>query len=211
MRIPKSFSRKNPKNLNRLSVSSKFIRLSRPQTSIPFDRLVSPSGRARRSLSVFSLVRLVAVVSVSPSGRATWSLSSLGLAVSLVSPSRRAVSVIADISRFSLVKLELDKGQKVLERLKNLGVEQIEEIYLPEIMVPLDHFKESWYINRLEQLATKASDLLVLSLSEELSTVHEPKPSYMFVPHSQSSSDMRCILTGCCPQMEIQKCFKAAF
>ncbi|KAK9127862.1 hypothetical protein Syun_016659 [Stephania yunnanensis] len=29
------------------------------------------------------------------------------------------------------------EGQKVLERLKNLGVEQIEEIYLPEIMVPL--------------------------------------------------------------------------
>ncbi|KAK9113743.1 hypothetical protein Syun_020540 [Stephania yunnanensis] len=88
-RNPQIIPTKKPQNLNpSLRLVAPADRLV-PCTSIPFDRLVSPSGRASWSLSVLlALAVSVAVVSVSPSGRATWSLSlsrvspSLGLSVS---------------------------------------------------------------------------------------------------------------------------------
>ncbi|KAK9154985.1 hypothetical protein Sjap_002465 [Stephania japonica] len=143
-RNPQIIPTKKPQKPKFVSPSRRAGRSSRPHTSIPFDRLVSPSGRASWSLWCSALavwsrwspfLRLVvlpglavSLVSpsrragrssrphtsipfdrlVSPSGRASWSLwcSALavwsrwspflrlvvlpGLAVSLVSPSRRA-------------------------------------------------------------------------------------------------------------------------
>ncbi|KAK9129848.1 hypothetical protein Sjap_010335 [Stephania japonica] len=87
--IPKSFPRKTPK-LKSVSPSRRAGRSSRPHTSIPFDRLVSPSGRASWSLSVLAFGRR----------RSRWSPFSpsvvLPVSPSLsVSPSRRAGPIVS--------------------------------------------------------------------------------------------------------------------
>ncbi|KAK9087608.1 hypothetical protein Syun_030002 [Stephania yunnanensis] len=160
---PNSFDRLVPKRPSRSIVSS--LRLVVLGWSLCCLCSACPSRRGGLRFSVWSCylvsllslvspslwsLRLVAPVSViADISRSLWSLipvkrlldkgmdvnKSKGFAFIRYATPEQARKVLADLKDGTDT---LYMGQKVLERLKNLGVEHIEEIYLPEIMVPLE-------------------------------------------------------------------------